>query len=108
MVYPRGNVATYNAYQKLYNTREWKQIKARVHNRDMWLCQNCHCITSKGLARNNPRLAIADHIKAHKGNKELFTNLNNIQTLCKYCHDGHKQHLDKNTKRMQRVDGWLS
>lgn len=30
---------------------------------------------------------IADHIKPHKGNWELFVNIQNIQGVCKACHD---------------------
>lgn len=33
----------------------------------------------------------ADHIVSHKGNRSLFWDEANVQTLCKPCHNGAKQ-----------------
>jgi 5-methylcytosine-specific restriction protein A len=30
---------------------------------------------------------VVDHIKPHKGDEELFYDINNLQPLCKCCHD---------------------
>ena len=38
--------------------------------------------------------SVCDHIVPHKGNKELFF-AGPFQSLCKKCHDGTKQRLEK-------------
>ena len=40
---------------------------------------------------------VVDHIVPHKGNKELFWNRQNWQTLCKECHD--RKTLSKDVRR---------
>ncbi|MDD4570646.1 MAG: HNH endonuclease signature motif containing protein [Tepidanaerobacteraceae bacterium] len=30
---------------------------------------------------------VVDHIKPHKGDVKLFFDINNLQSLCKTCHD---------------------
>jgi hypothetical protein len=34
---------------------------------------------------------VADHIKEHKGDEQLFFDRDNLQALCKTCHDSAKQ-----------------
>lgn len=38
------------------------------------------------LGRITPA-TVADHIKPHEGNPELFWDEDNLQPLCKRCHD---------------------
>lgn len=38
---------------------------------------------------------VVDHITPHKGDLDLFYNPLNLQSLCKYCHDGLKQRIDR-------------
>lgn len=38
---------------------------------------------------------VADHIQAHKGDKDLFFAPGNLQSLCKTCHDSAKQRAEK-------------
>jgi 5-methylcytosine-specific restriction endonuclease McrA len=38
---------------------------------------------------------VVDHIKAHRGDQELFWNKGNWQSLCKSCHDTHAQRRDQ-------------
>lgn len=35
--------------------------------------------------------SVADHIQPHRGDMALFLSEANLQSLCKPCHDGHKQ-----------------
>ncbi|WP_312009777.1 HNH endonuclease [Bradyrhizobium australafricanum] len=37
---------------------------------------------------------VADHIKPHRGNAELFFDPNNLQSLCAACHDSTKQRIE--------------
>lgn len=50
---------------------------------------------------------VADHIKPHKGDEVLFFDLNNLQSLCKPCHDSDKQREENGRPLVAvGVDGW--
>lgn len=56
--------------------------------RDSWTCQQKGCgLICYGTGSSHDRLPICDHIKPHKGDMDLFHDANNLQTLCKRCHD---------------------
>ena len=57
--------------------------------------------------RTRKDAATCDHIIAHKGDEELFFNLENTQTLCKGCHDSAKQseEIHGHSKKIGS-DGW--
>lgn len=38
---------------------------------------------------------VVDHIVPHRGDQQLFWDKANWQSLCKRCHDSHKQRLEK-------------
>lgn len=38
---------------------------------------------------------VVDHIEPHRGDMKLFWDTSNWQSLCKACHDRHKQRLEK-------------
>jgi len=38
---------------------------------------------------------VVDHITPHRGDMTLFWDKSNWQSLCKRCHDSHKQRLEK-------------
>ncbi|WP_256705793.1 HNH endonuclease [Paenibacillus sp. FSL R7-0337] len=67
------------ASQRGYD-RQWR--KARLgFLRKYPLCVEC-------LKADKVEAAtVVDHIKPHKGNKELFWNRSNWQAICKCCHD---------------------
>lgn len=44
------------------------------------------------------RADIVDHIKWHKGDEVLFHDPENLQSLCKACHDKHKQRQERTGK----------
>lgn len=49
---------------------------------------------------------IVDHIKPHRGDMALFWDSDNWQSLCKHCHDSHKQRLEKSgTELGCSIDG---
>lgn len=41
---------------------------------------------------------IVDHIIPHRGDLVLFWDKSNWQSLCKLCHDSHKQRLERSGK----------
>lgn len=68
-----------NPYQHFYDRQLWRGprgLRAFVLRRDP-VCVLC----------NRNATTIADHIKDHKGNWELFIDVHNLQGICKTCHD---------------------
>lgn len=65
--------------QKMYNYR-WNKARTNYLH-DYPLCIKCK---EKGLI---VPADVVDHIKPHRGNKALFWNQNNWQSLCHNCHN---------------------
>lgn len=68
---------------KLYNTAAWKR-KRLAQLTEQPLCTFC---AQRGIVT---AASVADHVKPHRGNYELFYH-GKLQSLCKLCHDGAKQ-----------------
>ena len=64
-----------------YNNAEWRALRKAVLKRDNYQCQCCGATA----AESGFPLEI-HHVIPPKGNRELFYDLNNCVTLCKYCH----------------------
>ncbi len=62
-------------------------LRIRVLIRDRFTCQMIGC----GRIEPNTSLLAADHVIPHRGDPTLFWDENNLQTLCKDCHDRVKQ-----------------
>lgn len=74
--------------QLKYSDRRWRWKRAA------WLAAHPLCVFC--LARGIVRAAtIVDHIQPHRGSDELYWSDDNLQSLCKPCHDGAKQARDK-------------
>jgi len=74
------------AYRKLYQTKRWKHLREVALLRDLFTCQRCGCHLKRG--RTHPQSAVVHHIKAHKGDLELFYDSGNLQSVCWTCHSG--------------------
>ena len=72
-------------WRKLYSTAKWKTFRRLAMDRDHGLCAMC---TRLGVTK---AAKVVDHIKEHKGDLELFFNLDNLQCLCTNHHDSAKQ-----------------
>lgn len=73
-----------NQYRYLYKTARW--LSLREDRLARWpLCAYCLEIGRITGA------TVVDHKKPHKGDEELFFDPDNHQSLCKHCHDSHKQ-----------------
>jgi 5-methylcytosine-specific restriction protein A len=78
--------------RKWYASPEWKELRLAALSRDNWLCQDCmgRGITtplSRGKeAKDKGTVAHADHIRPHRGDRDLFFDLDNVQSLCPMCH----------------------
>lgn len=62
--------------------------------REGWLREHPLCVMHAALGRVVPA-TVVDHKAPHRGDMVLFWDRNNWQSLCKQCHDAHKQRLEK-------------
>jgi len=75
-------------YPKLYGSKTWY----RLRNHQLAAAPLCAYCEAQGLT---VAASIVDHIRPHHGNINLFSDPKNLQSLCKRCHDSHKQRLEK-------------
>ena len=95
-------------YKHLYNSKQWQQLRLQAFIRDLYICQQCNKTVSQDHTHRHA--AIGNHIVKHNGDRVLFYDLDNIETVCKQCHDGHIQSIEKGGKGIQPIglDGWPS
>lgn len=67
------------AWRYLYNTKRWKNMRAER------LLISPFCVECERQGRR-VRATDVDHINDHKGNRRLFYDVSNLQTLCHSCH----------------------
>jgi 5-methylcytosine-specific restriction protein A len=70
-----------------YKTARWRALRLAVFVRDGFKCQWRGC----GRVQGDVSQLVADHVVRHRGDERLFWDMNNLQTLCKTCHDSKKQ-----------------
>lgn len=75
-------------YSKLYNSRAWQFLR-RQQLLAQPLCKMC------GDLGHLVGAEVVDHKTPHKGDLNLFLDQNNLQSLCKLCHDKHKQQQER-------------
>ncbi|RWR29465.1 HNH endonuclease [Sinirhodobacter populi] len=78
-----------NSSQRGYTGAWEKASKAFLKRRPV--CAMC----GKTLDLETPRAAVVDHIRAHKGDRDLFWDKTNWQRLCRPCHSSRKQRLER-------------
>lgn len=83
-------------YKKLYKTSRWQRLRIQVLKIQP-LCVECSSIGRITKA------TVVDHIKPHKGDEELFYKLENLQPLCKPCHDRKTAKEDGRWGRKSKV-----
>lgn len=68
------------AWHNLYSLPVWQTLRTRQLLKEPW-CAEC--------ARHGVRVraTVVDHIRPHRGNVALFSDPDNLQSLCKSCHD---------------------
>jgi 5-methylcytosine-specific restriction protein A len=62
--------------------------------REGWLRKHPLCAMHTQMGRVVPAVVV-DHITPHRGDQALFWDKGNWQSLCKQCHDAHKQRQEK-------------
>ena len=89
-----------NPLRHLYGTARWARVRHDVLSSQP-LCVMC-------LSRDMVEPAdTVDHIKPHRGDAELFWDRDNLQSLCKRCHDSDKALIERGkTPVYIGVDGY--
>lgn len=84
----------------LYSTAGWRTLRTRQLLKEP-CCRFCR---QQGVIA--PALVV-DHIEPHRGDRELFFDSENLQSLCKTCHDSLKQAAENGLGVVSgsRVDG---
>jgi hypothetical protein len=85
-------------HRKLYNLAAWKRARA-AQLREHPLCR-MHMDLGQTV-----EATVVDHITPHKGDMVRFLDGENLQSLCKPCHDGHKQAQERNPDGLLRGAG---
>jgi 5-methylcytosine-specific restriction enzyme A len=67
--------------QDLYNTSQWRKLRREVIKEHPYCCM---C----GTEGSRENFLTVDHIRAARGNESLFYDKNNLQVLCRQCHNG--------------------
>lgn len=77
-------------------SKRWQTLRAYILARDNYTCQEEGCGI---LLIHKTHLLVAHHKKPHKGDAILFWDKDNIETVCKQCHDGIIQSREKLTQQ---------
>ena len=71
-------------HHRLYCTAAWRRLRVAQLTAKP-LCRMCEELGQFVIA------TIVDHVRPHRGDLALFHDETNLQSLCKPCHDSHKQ-----------------
>ena len=93
-----GTAGTVPDYHRLYKTAAWRVARAEQLSSEP-LCRMCRQI-GRFVPAN-----VVDHIRPHKGDTVLFFSQANLQSLCKACHDSHKQAQERHADGILRGSG---
>lgn len=87
-------------YAWVYKTASWDRLRS-AQLRAEPLCRYCKEINLTVPA------TVVDHIVPHHGDRNLAFDPDNLQSLCKPCHDRHAQRKDRgDTVAGCDADGW--
>lgn len=80
----------FHPYRAWYKTPEWRRLRTATFIRDGFTCQMC------GHVEGDTSKLTADHRRPHRGDRALFFDPENLQTLCTSpCHAKHKQRMEQ-------------
>lgn len=84
--YKRDSVA-----DKFRNTRIWREKRAEIQRRDMYMCRYCFCVERKITTSD---LSV-HHIIPIEKNYDIRLDKNNLITLCRFHHEQAEKSLIK-------------
>lgn len=90
-----ANRSTFSPWRKWYSTARWQKLRMKVLERDLFTCQRPEC----GRVEPDTSQLVADHRTPHRGDESLFWDEDNLQALCKPCHDKDKQREERAAQR---------
>ena len=79
---------TKQPWHKLYKTGVWLRLRGQQLAAQP-VCKYCRKENRVTAA------CVVDHVIPHKGDEALFFDADNLQSLCKHCHDRHKQRQER-------------
>lgn len=79
-----------DTWRRWYDLAAWKALRW-----DTLLAAHFTCAMCRQVGRADGSDLVGDHIKPHRGDREMFFDPNNVQCLCKRCHDTIKQAEEK-------------
>ena len=79
---------TDHPHAHLYACQRWRLLRVRIL-RDNPLCVYCE------QAGRITAATVVDHIRPHRGNLDRFWDRDNLQPLCKTCHDSVAEQKDR-------------
>ena len=68
------------SYHMWYSSTRWRKLRL------IWLKSNPLCVYCQEQNKLIPA-QVVDHIRPHKGDIYMFYSVDNLQSLCKRCHD---------------------
>jgi len=80
-------------WRKLYKTARWQRLRWKVIEQALFTCAMC------GKFEADTSQLVADHIIPHKGNEAMFWDKDNLQCLCRCCHDTTKKRMERRSNR---------
>jgi len=106
-----------DTYKKWYRLAAWHKVLRPQHLAGEPLCRACLARgltndggrTASGEPQRNPRrrFLVVDHVIPHRGDRDLFFDPSNLQTLCPDDHDRNKQREEARGFSEERgPDGW--
>ena len=88
-------------FAHLYSNPLWRNVLRPAQLAKEPTCRICR---SKG---RTTAATVADHVIPHRGEWSLFADPDNLQSLCKPCHDSEKQADERRGYSLAcGVDGW--
>ena len=75
------------AYRRLYQTAQWRRLREAQ--------LSAHPLCSFCLARGRTTEAkVVDHVIPHRGDRDLFFDPKNLDSVCAPCHDSLKAQVE--------------
>lgn len=85
--------AAVNDWRGWYKLKRWADLRHAVFLRDNYTCRRTGALCiGKHPAPNSP---VANHKRPHRGNPDLFWDINNIETVTKAVHDSEIQREER-------------
>jgi 5-methylcytosine-specific restriction protein A len=86
-----GHSKTVEYWRAWYKEAEWERTRRAAFKRDHYTCQACDTVTDRPIGDHKDPTA--------KLTRARFFCVEEVQTLCKRCHDGAKQAEEAGARR---------